>query len=46
MSRTRFEQIISILHISNNAIQPTRDSVKYDRLYKVKAFQCLLISYL
>jgi hypothetical protein len=36
MSRDRFKGIISILHLSNNAMQPDRDSPDYDRLYKVR----------
>lgn len=36
MSRTRFEQIVSVLHLSNNELQPGRESPKYDKLYKVR----------
>jgi hypothetical protein len=36
MSRDRFKDIISVLHLSTNALQPERDSPDYDRLYKVR----------
>jgi hypothetical protein len=36
MSRDRFKDIISVLHLSTNALQPERDSPHYDRLYKVR----------
>ena len=38
MSRDRFEQIVSSLHLSDNDLQPARDSPVYDRLYKVREF--------
>ncbi len=38
MSRNRFEQIITFLHLSDNNLQPVRGSPAYDRLYKVRQF--------
>jgi hypothetical protein len=35
MTRDRFEQIVSCFHLSDNSLQPGRDSPAYDRLYKV-----------
>lgn len=35
MTRDRFEQIVSFFHLSDNNLQPGRDSPDYDRLYKV-----------
>jgi hypothetical protein len=36
MSRDRFEEIVSALHLSNNRLQPARGEAGYDKLYKVR----------
>jgi hypothetical protein len=36
MPRDRFENIISVLHLSNNAIHPPKGSPGFDKLYKVR----------
>lgn len=36
MPRNRFEQILSLLHISDNTKQPAKNSPQYDRLYKIR----------
>ncbi len=38
MSRDRFLLIVACLHLSDNSLQPGRDSPAYDRLYKVQIF--------
>lgn len=38
MTRDRFNLILSKLHLSNNDIQPGRNSPQYDRLYKVRSY--------
>jgi len=35
MPRDRFDQIVSLLHLSDNDLQPGKNSPDYDRLYKV-----------
>lgn len=36
MTRDRFFQIISVLHLSNNALQPARGEPNFDKLFKVR----------
>jgi hypothetical protein len=36
MTRDRFEEIINLLHMSNNLLQPKSTDPAYDRLYKVR----------
>lgn len=36
MTRDRFKDIISVLHLSNNELQPARGDPAYDRLYKIR----------
>lgn len=38
MARDRFELIVSLLHLSDNDLQPRKNSPDYDRLYKVRIF--------
>ena len=38
MTRDRFEQIVSCFHLSDNNLQPARDSPVFDRLYKIREF--------
>jgi hypothetical protein len=38
MTRDRFDEIKSVIHLSNNAVQPARDDPAYDKLYKVRQF--------
>jgi hypothetical protein len=40
MPRRRFEKIRKYLHFSNNAIQPSRNSRKFDRAFKVRPLFC------
>jgi hypothetical protein len=35
MTRDRFFDIVNVLHLANNSLQPSKDSRAYDRLYKV-----------
>jgi hypothetical protein len=36
MTRNRFEEIKSVVHLSNNAVQPAKDEPGYDKLFKVR----------
>ena len=36
LTRDRFEEIIRLLHMSNNTLQPARDDPAFDKLYKVR----------
>ena len=36
MTRDRFEEIVNLLHMSNNLLQPKSTDPDYDRLYKVR----------
>jgi hypothetical protein len=38
MTRDRFEQILSVLHLANNHIQPKKGDPDFDRLFKVRQF--------
>ncbi len=38
MSRDRFKEISSYIHLSDNALQPARGDPDYDRLFKVRQF--------
>ena len=36
MTRNRFQQVLGLLHLSDNTRQPARDAPDFDRLYKVR----------
>ncbi len=38
MPRDRFETILSLLHLSNNELQPAKGEPGFDKLYKVREF--------